>query len=184
MLQPVWQRIMARVGTAIVLGAVPVIALGSFSSVAMSALQTSVPSSQPPVLTQAVHPAAAANGGALNGWTDTQDAITTTLVGQARRESLALNNGVRQLRAQLAKLTPGSFTYQLVLQSLLLTAAERDSWDGTWRQIGRPGMNQVQVQTTLISLQSLYVQANTSLITVQSQEIASSSIFSYSPPAF
>jgi hypothetical protein len=121
----------------------------------------------------------------LAAWQET--ALTPTgaeLVKLARQESTAQWTAVRQFRNQLAKLTPGTLEYGLVLQSLLTVYAEAVKWSNTWQQIGVPGANFAAVKRTLDQLEVEFTAANAKLTALQAQETAAKTIFAFTPPSF
>jgi hypothetical protein len=189
-----WKQVRRRLSEAVVMLAVPALAIVGLSPRAWSALTAGRPQVQSAAVASASPTQQNAAADVLRDWSDTQTStnpITINLVQQARNESAALNNAVRSLRAQIVQ-TVGSmsalqspeFSVQLLLQSLNLTATQRTVWDTTWRQIGRPGANQTAVQNRLINLQVAFVNANALLISFQANEIRSGSISTFTPPPF
>lgn len=177
-----WQKGLAHAGGGLLLLAIPAVALMCFSPQTLSAFA----STPHPQSAAAAFSTDVATGEArvLEDWNDT----ALTLVQQARRQSKALNDALRAIRAQLKALDPKdplfSFKSALIQQSLLTIAAERDAWDRTWKQIGRPGANVEQVQNQLITLQVVFVDTNSKLATMQAQEVQQGSVFSFTPPSF
>lgn len=122
----------------------------------------------------------------LASWTSTQtmNPITLNLVTQARQESQALWDAVRELRAALATLQRGSLVYELTLQSLLTTYAQAVVWETNWRRLGRSRFDQTTVQNSLINLQTAFVRANVRFQVFLTNELNAGSVFSFTPPTF
>jgi hypothetical protein len=185
MQQRPWHKGLAHVGGAFLLLAVPAVALLCFSPSAVSAFATSAPQALSVSAAPAHVAPAPADSNVADTWSDTS--LQLTLVQQARRQSLSLNNALRATRKQIMNLNPKdanySFNYALLQQTLLLLAAERDAWDGTWRKIGVPGANQAVVQNQLITLNVLFVSANSALAVAQSQSVTTGTVVSFNPNA-
>jgi hypothetical protein len=183
-MQRTWRRVGKRLSEICLLCALPAVAFAWYSPHACGMLTTGLPHVAAPVAAGSTAPRDAA--AVLREWTDTQttNPITINLVVQARQESLVLNAAVRNLRQQLAGQKVGTLAYNLIFQSLQLTAAERDAWDSNWRLIGRPHADQTVVQNTLITLQVKFVNANTTLVPIQAQQISSGSTSTFTPPSF
>lgn len=174
-----------RLAQVLSLCAVPAVALAWFAPLALSALAISTTPAGSP-LTEPVVPALASAPAAaeLGAWEDTATLTAVQLVSLARKQSKALNDQVRALRAKLKSLKTNTFDYAITLQSLTLMAAERDAWDHNWRQVGRPGADLAALQNNLVNLQDQFVTANTQLQTLQAKEVQTGSVSSYTPPSF
>jgi hypothetical protein len=187
--QPFCKQLRSWLGEITVLLVVPALAIASFAPQAWSSLLVSHgPATQ---VATAAPVAGAAHEDVLSQFSDTQTStitnpITINLVQQARTTSAALNNAVFALRAQIVQavgnqsaINSPSFAVQLLLQSLELTARERNAWDHTWRRIGVPGSNPTAVQNQLIILQPAFLNANAVLISFQAMEIVHGQISTF-----
>jgi translation initiation factor 2B subunit (eIF-2B alpha/beta/delta family) len=177
-----WRKGLARAGGAALLLTIPAVALLSFTPTAFSAFRATTPRASTAAPASQAVAANAQIETLLTQWTETQDVVT-----QARRQSTSLNNALRQIRNQINSLNPNdpqfNFKFQFIQQVLLLIASQRDTWDTTWRRIGRPGADIVQLQDTLIELQVTFVSQNSALAVHQAQEIASGTISTFTPPS-
>ncbi len=178
--------ILARVSHSLVLCGVPALALIWFGPDAWSA--ASKPAAAPGRLLAGTTVSSLNHvvPAELLDWHET-DSATKILVAEAHRNSAALNNAVRSSRLLLATVQsqkPGSLDSALILQSLLLAVAQRDAWDSNWRQVGRRGADLRLLGRSLVDLRVEFIAANVSLQSLQVQERAAASVFSYTPPAF
>jgi hypothetical protein len=178
-----WQKGLAHAGGTFLLLAIPAVALMCFSPTALSAFSAATP--QVASVAMAPTTADATNDAAvLDNWSDTK----LTVVQQARAQSKTLNDALKAIRKELNGLSTKdplyTFKHDLLQQSYLAIAAQRDAWDNTWKKIGVPGSNIVSLQNQLINLQIAFVKINGDLATLQAQEVASGSITKTSPPTF
>jgi hypothetical protein len=170
-----------RVTSGTLIGAIPLLTLVWFGPNAWNALVSArqVPDQLAAVATTV--PAEADPAAAASQW---QETAKVNLVAEARKESAALNNMVRSLRAQLLALTPGSFQYQLVLQSLTLAARQRDAWDSNWRRFGVAHANQAALQRNLAHLLGEITASSTALQVHQATEVTNKTISAFAFPSF
>lgn len=175
--------ILARVAHSLVLCGVPALALSTFGPGAWHTARSHAVAPYHPLATTAAirlnHDAAAD----LLDWQETASPAMI-LVAEAHSVSAGNNKTVRKLRSVLKAQMPGSLDHTLTRQSLLLTAAQRDAWDANWRKMGRHGVDLRLLSRSLLNLRIEFLASNTSLQSLQAQQRAAGSVFSFTPPVF
>ncbi len=186
-----WHRLV-RTGGAFVVIAVPTLALACFTPRALLALPSAPAHARPVATPSAV---AATDAGLLEDWADTAGTktppentfIDAFLLQQAKALSASFSKQVKTLQAALGGLTPGTLAYALVFQKLQLTDAEQAAFNMCYRKTFVKGSssNLANLQNSLISLQTQFLDANTALSIQQGTQIQKTgSVSAFTPPNF
>lgn len=177
--------ILVRLGHSLLLCGIPALAVIAFGPDAWSATTTAPPMQRAATVREPnAAPLPDGHGSVqLPEWQETASSAMI-LVSEAHSVSAANNKALRQLRALLKTLQPGSLDHALSTQSFLLTVAQRDAWDSNWRNMGRHGADLRLLSRSLLNLRIQFLAANASLQSMQAQERASGSVFSFTPSVF